>query len=196
MTISLPSTLAVRSACLESASHHERLCPRQVLGVRMGVAGLEWFDLPPLTDRRIIIFTETDGCFVDGITAATGCTVGHRTLRVVDYGRVAITMVDTATSEAIRMVPRPGVRESASKYAPGERHPYAQQVVGYEHMPEDELLRIEPVTVTLDLCALIGRPGIRENCVRCGEEVLNGREIVTDDGPMCLGCATPAYYST
>lgn len=196
MTTSSSSALTVRRACLESASHHERLCPRQVLGVRMGVAGMEWFDLPPLPDKRVIVFTETDGCFVDGVTAATGCTVGHRTLRVIDYGRVAITVVDTATSEAVRIVPRPGVREDASRYAPDEPRRYYQQVIGYEYMPVDELLRMEPVTLTLDLRALIGQPGIREDCVRCGEEILNGREIATDHGPTCLACAGPGYYST
>lgn len=194
MTSTVSSTL-LRQACLESAKHHERLCPRQVLGVRMGLAALERLGPASPSDRRLIVFAEIDGCFVDGVIAATGCTVGHRTLRVVDYGRVALTAVDTTTSEAIRIAPRPGLRDRAAEYAPDEAGRYEQQVLGYERMPLDGLLRIEPVTITLDLCALIGRPGIREDCVRCGEEVLNGREIATDDGPTCPGCAAPAYYS-
>ena len=44
----------------------------------------------------------TDGCLIDGIAVATGCWVGNRTLRVVDYGKSAATFVDTATQRAPR----------------------------------------------------------------------------------------------
>ena len=53
---------------------------------------------------------ESDGCFADGLEAATGCTVGHRTLRVEDYGKIAATFVDVSTGQAIRIAPRLDVR--------------------------------------------------------------------------------------
>ncbi|MCK9496328.1 MAG: FmdE family protein [Dehalococcoidia bacterium] len=192
--MSSSSSLLVRQGCVLSAKQHQSLCPRQVLGVRMGVAGLEWFDLPPVPDKRILVFTETDGCFADGVIAATGCTVGHRTLRVIDYGRVALTMVDSTTAEAIRIAPHADVRTRSAQYAPEEPRGYEQQLLGYERMPADELLHITPVALTLDLPALIGRPGVRVNCARCGEEVLNGREITTEARAVCAGCAGAAYY--
>ena len=49
----------------------------------------------PQTDKRLYTFVETDGCFADGVMVATGCSLGHRTLRLIDYGKVAATFVDT-----------------------------------------------------------------------------------------------------
>ena len=186
---------AIARACAESASHHDRLCPRQVLGVRMGLAAAVRFGVEvPRRDRRLLVFTESDGCFADGVSASTGASVGHRTLRVVDYGRVAITVLDTDTREAIRLGVAPGVREAALAYAPEESRRYYAQIEGYQRMPERELLRIEPVAITLDLDALMGRPGVRVDCSRCGEEVLNAREVRVDGAVLCPACAGPAYY--
>ena len=186
---------AILRACAESASHHDRLCPRQVLGVRMGLAGAARFGVEvPRSDRRLLVFAETDGCFADGVMAATGCAVGHRTFRVQDYGRIAITVVDTETREAVRIGVAPGVREAAMAYAPDEKRRYYAQIEGYQRMPERELLTVEPVALAFDLDALMGRPGVRVDCDGCGEEVLNAREVVTDGRVLCPACAAPAYY--
>ncbi|MCA9857255.1 MAG: TraR/DksA C4-type zinc finger protein, partial [Dehalococcoidia bacterium] len=130
----------------------------------------------------------------DGVMAATGCAVGHRTFRVQDYGRIAITVVDTETREAVRIGVAPGVREAALAFAPGETRRYYAQIEGYQRMPERELLTVEPVALTFDLDALMGRPGVRVDCDGCGEEVLNAREIVADGRTLCPACAAPAYY--
>jgi formylmethanofuran dehydrogenase subunit E len=62
-----------------SASLHGHLCPRQVLGVRMGHAAVELLGLVvPRADKRLFVLVETDGCFADGISAATGCWIMAR----------------------------------------------------------------------------------------------------------------------
>jgi len=95
-----------------SAALHRHLCPRQVLGVRMGMLAGELLGLAlPQTDKRLYVVAETDGCAVDGISAATNCWVGRRTLRVEDFGKVAATFVDTQTDRAVRIpLPRAGPR--------------------------------------------------------------------------------------
>ena len=71
------------------SSRHDHLCPRQVLGVRMGLAGLEAIGLEaPMPHKAALVFIETDGCFADGIEVATGASVGHRTLKIVDTGKM------------------------------------------------------------------------------------------------------------
>ena len=86
-----------------AAARHKHLCPRQVLGARIGLAGGIALDLPlPRQDKRLLVIIETDGCFADGIEVATGCTVGHRTLRVEDYGKIAATFIDVKTEQAVR----------------------------------------------------------------------------------------------
>lgn len=185
---------AIAHACAESAAQHDRLCPRQVLGVRMGLAGAARFGVEvPRRDRRLLAFVETDGCFVDGVIAATGCTVGHRSLRVVDYGRIALTLVDTETREAVRIGVAPGVRQAALAYAPEEHRRYYAQIEGYQRMPERELLTVVPVSLAYDLDELLGHPR-RVDCSRCGEEVINGRQVDLDGSVVCRACAEPGYY--
>jgi formylmethanofuran dehydrogenase subunit E len=48
----------------------------------------------------------TNGCFADGLSVATGCWLGRRTLRLVDCGRVGVTAVDTTgADELLRVEP-------------------------------------------------------------------------------------------
>src|SRR5205823_13485461 len=67
---------------------HHALCPRWVLGVRVAVCAARALDIPfPQNDKRTLILSEIDGCFADGLVVVSNCSVGHRTLRVVDVGK-------------------------------------------------------------------------------------------------------------
>lgn len=179
-----------------SAQRHERLCPRQVLGVRMGLAAAEALGVDPRSPgRALYIFAETDGCFTDGVEAATGCSLGHRSMRLMDYGRVAIVAGHVELGKAVRVSPAPRVREAAAEYAPGEQRRYYQQLQGYQAMPDTALLRVRPVRLRVDLTALLGRKGLRVDCDRCGEEILNGRQHLESGRPVCLGCTGAAFYT-
>ena len=174
---------------------HDHLCPRQILGVRIGMAGMKvlGFDEPP-TKKRLLTISEMDGCFVDGVIVATGCTVGHRTLRIEDYGKVAVTFVDTQTRRAVRIAPALDVREKACIYAPDESSHYFAQLQAYQIMPNEELLTVQEVTLTTPVDELVSRPGIRVNCDVCGEEIINERELVQDGSTLCCACAGNGYY--
>jgi formylmethanofuran dehydrogenase subunit E len=66
-------------------------------GVQMGRLAAELLGLDlPQSDKRLLTIVETDGCFTTGLSVATNCWVGRRTMRVEDYGKVAATFVDTA----------------------------------------------------------------------------------------------------
>lgn len=178
-----------------SSSRHSHLCPRQVLGVRIGLAGAAALGLDtPCADKRLLVIIETDGCFADGIEVATGCTVGHRTLRVEDYGKIAATFVDVKTEQAVRVASRLDVRQRACGWAPEEKRPYFAQLKGYPIMPDSELLSIQPVYLTTAVKAIVSRNGVRVNCEICGEEIINEREIVHEGTTMCRACYGPGYY--
>ena len=185
------------SACLEQlAQLHPRLCPRQVLGVRMGLLAGDLLGLDlPRRDKRLLVLVETDGCFADGISVATGCWLGRRTLRLVDYGRVAATFVDTCTGQAIRVRPHPRARERALDWAAQAVNRWHAQLVGYQLMPAAELLESATVTLALPLEQLLGQPGTRVTCVGCGEEVLHQRECATAAGCVCRACSGQPCYS-
>ncbi len=116
-----------------SAVQHKHLCPRQVLGVRMGMAAAKrlGFDLPQ-AKKRLLTIIETDGCFADGIQVVTGCTVGHRTLRVQDFGKVAAVFIDTKTKESFRIAPKLGVRQIADSYGNKGQNRWERQLLGYQ----------------------------------------------------------------
>src|SRR5512135_638025 len=136
----------------QSSARHEHLCPRQVLGVRLGMLAAQELKLElPQADKRLLTIVETDGCFADGVEVATGCTVGHRTLRVEDYGKVAATFVDTKTGRATRIAPRRDVRERAGTFACEESRPYFAQRQAYQVMPDEDMFTIRAVTLTTPL---------------------------------------------
>jgi len=180
----------------QSAAMHRHLCPRQVLGARMGMyAGeLLGLTLPQTTTKRLYVFVETDGCFADGVSVATGCWLGRRTMRLVDEGKVAATFVDIQTGQAWRIAPRADVRELARRHAPNERSRWHSYLVAYQRMPVTELLIARPVTLNLDLKAIISRNGLRAICAGCGEEIINAREVMRDGQPFCRACAGERYY--
>lgn len=179
----------------ESAAYHRHLCPRQVLGVRMGLLGGRALGLNvPRDDKRLLVFVETDGCAADGVSVATGCRVGARTLRVIDFGKVAATLVDTQTGCAVRIAPSDVCRARAWDYAPDARNKWQAQLLGYQHMPDDELLIVQEVVLTMSLEKLLSKPGYRVNCQVCGEEIINEREVVRDGAILCRACAGDQYY--
>lgn len=179
-----------------SAQLHKHLCPRQVIGVRMGILAGKVLALDlPQTDKRLFTIVETDGCAADGVSAAANCWVGHRTLRIEDYGKVAATFVDTKTGRAIRIVPRAAARVTAQAYAPEAQNKWEAQLLGYQRMPADELLCAQTVHLNLSIEAIISRAGAKAICALCGEEILNEREIILDGKTLCRSCAGSSYYS-
>jgi formylmethanofuran dehydrogenase subunit E len=174
---------------------HKHLCPRQILGVRIGLKGMAGLalELSP-KPKQLLVISETDGCFIDGIIAVTNCTVGHRTLRVEDYGKIAATFINTKTNHAIRIAPALDVREKANQHAPEEKRHYFAQMQAYQIMPDEELMTIQEVTLTMNLQEIISHSGKRVNCERCGEEVINEREVVFEGKVYCKSCAEGGYY--
>jgi len=166
-----------------------------VIGVRLGLAGAEALGIDvPQKKKRLLTIVETDGCFADGVEVATGCSVGHRTLRVEDYGKIAATFIDTKTGEAVRVAPHLDVRQKAYEYAPHQEKRYFAQLDGYQVMPIEELVFIEEVQLTTPIVEIVSRAGVRVNCEICGEEIINEREVCRDDRMLCKACCGNAYY--
>jgi formylmethanofuran dehydrogenase subunit E len=169
---------------------HRVLCPRQVLGVRIALLASRWLDVPfPQADKRTLILTEIDGCFTDGLSVVSGCSLGHRTLRLLDHGKIAATIVDTRSMRAVRICPQPTIRAAACAYADGERRRWHAQRLGYARMPDAELLLARAVDPPCEIEPLLASWHTRTECVRCGEEILNARQLRVDDNDLCRGCA-------
>lgn len=180
----------------QSAGLHRHLCPRQVLGVRMGLLAGHLLGLDvPQEKKRLLTIVETDGCFADGVSVATNCWVGRRTLRVADYGKVAATFVDTRTETAVRLFPTADARQIAPTFAPEARNRWEGYLLGYQRMPDNLLFGFQPVGLTIPVTQLVSRAGARVTCHGCGEEIINEREIRQNGQVLCQPCAGESYYA-
>lgn len=193
---------SLQSLLAASAEQHRHLCPRQVLGIRLGLYGLRLLGLLDETSgcfdnahKRLLTIMETDGCGADGVAVATNCHVGRRTLRVVDYGKMAATLVDTQTDKAIRVAPTSQSRELAPLYALEARSRWHAYLEAYQVMPDELLFTWQPVEIFPSASELISRAGVRVDCASCGEEIINEREMVVNGRTLCRACAGDSYYS-
>lgn len=186
----LPALLA------EAGRQHGHLCLGQVLGVRMAIVGCERLGIfDPKYSKRLIVFVETDRCGTDAVQTVTGCSLGKRTLKFVDYGKLAATFIDTETGRAVRVAALEDAREAAKRFAPEEPDAHQAQLHAYKALPADQLFAIQDVRVSIDEADLPGGPHGRVTCRRCGEGVSDGRETSIDGQTLCRACATGAYYT-
>ena len=181
----------------ESHALHGHLCPGQVLGVRLAALGCSLVGIDePRESRDLLVWVEIDRCATDAIQSVTGCKLGKRTLKFVDYGKVAATFLNTDTSAAFRVVARDDSRQIAHSYAPDAPDKKSAQLHAYKVMPDDMLFDIYPVEVNVPDSDLPGRPLTRVMCAKCGEGVNDGREVARDGGELCRPCANGAYYTS
>ncbi len=179
----------------ESVSLHGHLCPGQVLGVRMGILGSELVGVDdPLHSKKLIVYVEIDRCATDAIQSVTGCKLGKRTLKYVDYGKMAATFLNTDTGTAYRLSVRDDARERAHACAPEGASKQEAQLQGYTLMPQDELFIVSPVRLALPEEDQPGRPVSRVTCEGCGEGVNDRREVRVGKRVLCRACAHGAYY--
>ena len=184
---------------LERAEHsHGHMCAGQVLGVRMAVLGCQRVGVqePRGRDRKsLLVFVEIDRCAADAINTVTGCRLGKRTLKFHDYGKLAATFLNTKTNEAVRVVALDEARDAADRCFPEIDNRYARQLQAYKLLPDEELFKIERVTVNVASEDQPGRPVSRVRCDECGEGINDRREIIRDDHTLCRACAGDAYYT-
>ncbi len=181
----------------ESVRLHGHLCPGQVLGVRLAMLGLNELGIedPKGKDRkRLIVFVEIDRCATDAIQSVTGCSLGKRSLRWVDYGKMAVTFLDLETGKAKRIVAKEEARELSKRYFPEIEDKYKRQLEAYKVMPYSELFEIQDVHVKVNKADLPGRPGRRVQCSICGEWVQDFRDVQKDGKILCRPCAQGGYY--
>ena len=195
------------SLLLEKAiDFHGHFCVGLVLGTRMAIAGLRKLGFTDQSNTRyLVVYVEMDRCLADAIQATTGCTIGKRRMKFVDYGKFAATFVNTKTNKAIRISVKEEARESAMKY--GEKqsvkdsmgsvdHKSEKKIMAeaYSKMCESDLLVIKDVYVNIPKYDLPGKPERKVACDVCGELVFDGREKIVNKQMLCKPCIEGAYY--
>ncbi len=197
MPIKKKSNLDFENLLDESVRIHGHLCPGQVLGVRMSMLGLKKTGIkdPKGMDRKnLIVFVEIDRCATDAVQSVTGCSPGKRTLKLLDYGKMAATFVNLKTGKAVRILAKEEARVNAKNYFPEIKDKYKCQTEAYKVMPDEELFGWKSVKIKIPAQDMPGRPIKRVKCDNCGESVQDMREVYLDDKVLCKACAKGAYY--
>ena len=181
---------------------HGGICAGVVIGVRMGIAGMRELGFGADKRHGLVVFTEVDRCMTDGIQAATGCSVGHRSLILVDNGKFAATFVDVTKNKALRisasekcMTHEDWMERIVKDSKPGSPGIDMGDInKKLSLMPESDLLDFEEVSVDLSRLGPPGFPKSLKKCSVCEEYVIDGKERYSYGKPVCKSCMGEAYY--
>jgi formylmethanofuran dehydrogenase subunit E len=170
----------------KAGTFHGHVCAGIALGTKITLAALKYLGLDPeIKTKNLIVYTEIDRCMTDAIQSITGCALGRRSLKYVDYGKFAASFVNLATGKAVRAT----VLEHFSSEDTAEA-----TILKISQIPEDKLVTLQEVTLKIPENDLPGPPRVKVVCASCGETVVDGRHVVKNGKTLCRACAGDAYF--
>nr|WP_320010531.1 FmdE family protein [uncultured Desulfobulbus sp.] len=181
----------------EAVAFHGHLCLGQIIGVRLAMLGLQLVGIhDPLGDdrKKLIVFVEIGRCAADAIMTVTGSRVGRRSMKIIDYGKLAATFVNLETGVAFRIFSRDDAQKKALALYP-LLSPQEAEMRAYQEMEDSDMFAYLPVRVPIKCEDMPGKPIRKVKCALCGEYVLDARDIDRYGRPLCRPCASgEAYY--
>lgn len=166
----------------EAIASHGHVCAGIESGTRMAICGLQRIGIgdPKGADRKkLIVFVEIDRCATDAIMSVTGCRPGKRTMKIMDYGKMAATFINLESGKAVRVISK------ARKEG---------EMPNFVVAADEELFSITDVEVPLRPEDLPGRPVRTALCDSCGEKILDGRETEYQGKTVCKPCLNQNRY--
>ena len=174
-----------------------KLCPGALLGVRMAVLGcsLTGVDYSGRNkDKNLIVWIEIDRWLADAVELVTGARLGKRTMKFLDYGKLAATFLNLKTGDAVRIVARESSRGLAELRHAEIESKHERQMRTYREASDEELFEIMPVAVQLAPFDAAGHPLSRVICQLCGEGVNDGREVtLLEEVILCRPCSNVQF---
>lgn len=177
-----------------ATSLHGHLSPGVALGIRMGQVGLKKLGLPR-GDKRLFAVAETKLCLADGVQASTGCTLGHYSLRIEDFGKLAVCLARSDTKVGVRVIlkgaPSPLVNDwmmRKKKLTHEEEEELAKELLRLD----ESSFRIEKVMV--EPFSEFDEGEIIE-CDECGELLVEAKAVRRGGKNLCKACSGLRYYT-
>jgi formylmethanofuran dehydrogenase subunit E len=174
---------------------HGHLAPGVALGIRMGQIGLKKIGLPR-GDKRLYAIVETKLCLADGVQASTGCTAGHYSLQIEDFGKLALCLARSDTKEAVRVtLKRVGCSSLFDDWIMRKRR------LSHEEEEElaKELLRLDNSFFKIEEVVFKQFPeydgGGIVKCCRCDELILEVKSVMKEGRKICRACSGMRYYT-
>jgi formylmethanofuran dehydrogenase subunit E len=170
----------------KAADFHGHACAGIALGTKMSLAAMRYLGFDPaVKNKKLMVFVEVDRCMTDAVQMVTRCTLGHRSLKFVDYGKFAASFINLESGKGVRAT----IPESFD--SSGTIEEVAAKI---SEMPDAELVILEDIKIELAPTDLPGRSHKRTFCQNCGERVVDGRDVLQDGKVLCRACAGGRYY--
>jgi formylmethanofuran dehydrogenase subunit E len=166
---------------------HGHICVGIAMGTKSALAAMRLLGFNPYEKKNkdLIVYVETARCMTDAVQGVTGCTLGKRSLKYVDYGRFAATFIKLSTGEAYRVTTTKDFDKNLS----------VDEVLKLvSETPDEDMLSIQKVEVDIPENDLPGLPKEKAECTICGERVMDGRAVYKDGKAYCKACLYGAYY--
>ena len=171
----------------KAGDFHGHICAGIALGTRISLAAMNALGLKPgVRNKNLIVYTEIDRCMTDAIQVITGCSLGHRSLKHIDYGKFAATFVNLDTGKAVRGT----VLEQFNNEATIEK-----TLEKLARISDSELVTLQEVNIQIPEADLPGPPKNKAMCSLCGERIMDSREIKKGSKVLCRACASGKYYT-
>ncbi len=162
------------------------LSPGVVIGVLMMNYACEI--LGYLFEEDIFVTVETRSCVPDAATALANCTIGNNRLRIVDYGKMALTMTKRDAPRGVRIILDP---KKTIKYPAMHAWYFNERDVPHREVLDEILDAGRDILSFEYVCILIPQKERKEvvACAECGEPFIpeKGEE-------KCKYCTGVRYY--
>jgi len=198
-----------------AAEIHGHYCSYLALGVKAVYVAYKRLGITESTGMEdIMAIVECNNCFVDGIQALSGCTLGNNALIYKDLGKTAVTFYKRKEKEGLRisvkssseqMKDNPDDEEALALFDRAVKKREKLTLQEQEHMkelwtkmsfdvlskPEDDVFDIKKV-----------KPEILEyapvfesiKCSVCGEDVMETHIRMRKNKPICITCMNDNYW--
>ena len=115
-------------------------------------------------------------------------------MKLVNYGKMAATFINTETGAAYRVWVSGQINEMIGKISSDRKEKERQYEIVLGSRSED-IVSVQKVMVDIPPEEMPGKPKRTVMCERCGEKVMDGKDILVKEGPFCLACAEGPYYT-
>lgn len=198
-----------------AAEIHGHYCSYLALGVKAVYAAYKRLGITESTGmEEIMAIVECNNCFVDGIQALSGCTLGNNALIYKDLGKTAVTFFRRGEKEGLRISVKfsfekikddPDAREALALFDRVVKKRKKLTLQEQERMkelwtkmsfdvlskPEDDVFNIKRVDVkTMEYSPIFESV----KCSVCGEDVMETRIRMRENRPVCISCANDNYW--
>lgn len=200
----------------QAAQMHGHYCSYLALGVKATYAAFKKLGVIESTGmEEILALIECNSCFVDGIQAISGCTLGNNALIYKDLGKTAVTFIKRHENEAIRVA-------VTYNYENEQRGPEAEEAMALfdravkkrEKLAPEERARMMTLWTQMSFAMLSKpeaevfsfkkvKPEVIEyapifesiHCSQCGESTMETRTRMKGAKPVCISCANDNYWT-